>query len=612
MEHHSMTSLMLVVGIAFLIPILLLRFNLKVIPVVVAEIIAGIIIGKSGFNIIKSDPYLELLSLLGFIFLMFLSGLEIDFSSFTQKKERREKKENEINPLKVSLFVFLGILGISFLLSYILTALGFISDPYFMTLIISTISLGVVVPVLKEKKLMKTKYGQTILLIAVISDFVTIVLLAVYVATLSDDATNALWLLVLFGLVFVSYFLIRFFYKGKLYKPLKEGTVQLGTRAVFALILLFVALSETLGAENILGAFLAGVIVSLLSPKREFVHQLDSFGYGFLIPIFFVMVGVNLDIWSLFSNPKILLFIPLLLFALFISKMVPLLFLRKWFSWKEVFAGGVILTSTLSLVIAASTIALQLGIINETLNSSFIIVAILSCFIFPVIFSKMIPKVTSEKETVSIIGSNGITLPISLDLQRDGYDVKLYGSKPSKEDAGEESVNKNYFSIQEVPALEINDLQEHHAFESSVIVLGTSYDQLNIEFAKHAKSLGIERIIIRVENIELHEELRNEGFLIFSTIYATRTLLKALVESPSAVQLMTQNDESIQEIEIQNPHYNNVLLRNLPFLGRALILRIYRGDNYLIPHGDTSLEVGDRILVSGSVEHIRAMKVELT
>ena len=65
------------------------------------------------------------------------------------------------------------------------------------------------------------------------------------------------------------------------------------------LIIVLVGLSETVGAENILGAFLAGVLVSLLSPNQELIHKLDSFGYGFLIPIFFVMIGVELDIWSL-------------------------------------------------------------------------------------------------------------------------------------------------------------------------------------------------------------------------------------------------------------------------------------------------------------------------
>lgn len=89
MEHHtSVLSLMVVVAIAFFVPLLLQRFKLKALPVVVAEIIAGIFVGKSGFNIIEPDMWLQVLSTLGFIFLMFLSGLEIDFSIFKQKGKR--------------------------------------------------------------------------------------------------------------------------------------------------------------------------------------------------------------------------------------------------------------------------------------------------------------------------------------------------------------------------------------------------------------------------------------------------------------------------------------------------------------------------------------------
>ena len=60
-----------------------------------------------------------------------------------------------------------------------------------------------------------------------------------------------------------------------------DGTTQIGIRAVFALIILLVALAEGVGAEYILGAFLAGVVVSLLNPDEEMVEKLDSFGYGF-------------------------------------------------------------------------------------------------------------------------------------------------------------------------------------------------------------------------------------------------------------------------------------------------------------------------------------------
>ena len=79
----------------------------------------------------------------------------------------------------------------------------------------------------------------------------------------------------------VLYFFGRIFKHRSFVQSMSKGTVQIGTRAIFTLIIVLVALSESLGAENILGAFLAGVLVSLLSPNKEMVEQLDSFGYGF-------------------------------------------------------------------------------------------------------------------------------------------------------------------------------------------------------------------------------------------------------------------------------------------------------------------------------------------
>src|SRR5690606_30440731 len=137
------------------------------------------------------------------------------------------------------------------------------------------------------------------------------ILLAVF-ASLYDSGEGSTWLLlVLFAAGVVFYFLAKLYRNHKVVETMSSGTVQIGTRAVFTLIIVLVALSETVGAENILGAFLAGVLVSLLAPDQELIHKLDSFGYGFLIPIFFVKVGVELDIWALLSDKKMLLLIPL-------------------------------------------------------------------------------------------------------------------------------------------------------------------------------------------------------------------------------------------------------------------------------------------------------------
>jgi monovalent cation:H+ antiporter-2, CPA2 family len=150
-QHASIISLLVVVTVAFVTPILLHRLKLNYIPVVVAEIIMGLVIGKSGFNVVHEDMWLSTLSTLGFIFLMFLSGLEIDFTAFTggKKQNTLPNGKKEPNTFLASFIIFIGIFIISLLLSYLFVFAGFIDNAFLMTLIISTISLGVVVPTLK-------------------------------------------------------------------------------------------------------------------------------------------------------------------------------------------------------------------------------------------------------------------------------------------------------------------------------------------------------------------------------------------------------------------------------------------------------------------------------
>jgi CPA2 family monovalent cation:H+ antiporter-2 len=181
LEHATVISLLIVVVMAFLTPIILHRLKLNFIPVVVAEIIMGLIIGKSGLDLVHEDMWLTTLSTLGFIFLMFLSGLEIDFSAFNRKKrEASPKEKKEPNSFFISSLIFTGIFLLSLMLSYLFVMAGFIDNAFLMTLIISTISLGVVVPTLKEAHLMKTVIGQIILLVAVIADLATMILLAIF------------------------------------------------------------------------------------------------------------------------------------------------------------------------------------------------------------------------------------------------------------------------------------------------------------------------------------------------------------------------------------------------------------------------------------------------
>src|SRR3954466_7703563 len=213
MEHGTaVTSLLIVILVAFLTPIILHKFKLNIIPVVVAEILMGLIIGKSGFNLVETDMWLETLSSLGFIFLMFLSGLEIDFKAFSGSNKRGKLPNGKLEPntFVVAMIIFAGVFIVSLVLSYLFVVAGFVSNAFLMTLIISTISLGVVVPTLKEAHLMKTAIGQIILLVAVIADLVTMILLAVFVS-LQEGGGNTWLLLILFAAGVLIYFISKQF-----------------------------------------------------------------------------------------------------------------------------------------------------------------------------------------------------------------------------------------------------------------------------------------------------------------------------------------------------------------------------------------------------------------
>lgn len=612
MEGGSLTSIVIVVVAAFLTPLLLHRFKLNVIPVVIGEIIVGLIIGKSGFDLIEKDMWLQTLSTLGFIFLMFLSGLEIDFTAFSGGKKAitLPNGKKEPNRLKVATIIFIGILIVSILLAYLFVFIGLMDDVMLLTLIISTISLGVVVPTLKDAHIMKTGIGQIILLIAVIADLVTMILLTVYVSLTSGGEGNLWLILILFAAGVFLYFIGKRFKTRALFEKLSRGTTQIGTRAVFTLILVLVALSESVGAENILGAFLAGTLVSLLAPNQEMIRQLDSFGYGFLIPIFFVMVGVDLDLWSLLSDKHLLLLIPLLILAFLISKFIPVYLLKKWYDTKTVVSSAFLLTSTLSLVIAAAKIAERIGAITAAMSGTFILVAVITCIITPILFRKIFPKenLQERKLKVSLVGANQLTLSVTRELSSKLYEVTLYHTILDKE---EKQIASSLFNVKEIHDYEVATLEAEGIFSSDIIVIMSGDEEVNAPLAIEAKHRKVERVIARIETPDLQEMLRNQEVEVFSTLLSTQALLRSLIESPSVMKILTNQDTSLHEIHMLNHEFEGMTLRKFPFTGDVIFVRIFRGKDSIVPHGDTELHMNDRLIVTGSNEYVDDLKREL-
>ncbi|HAR5237487.1 TPA: sodium:proton antiporter [Staphylococcus aureus] len=606
-------SLVIVVLAAFLTPIIVNRLNINFLPVVVAEILMGIVIGNSFLNIVERDSILNILSTLGFIFLMFLSGLEIDFKAFKKDKRARQGQNDDESSipghLNLALTVFAFIMIISILLAYVFKWLGLVDDVLLMVIIISTISLGVVVPTLKEMNIMRTTIGQFILLVAVLADLVTMILLTVYGA-INGQGGSTIWLIgILVVFTAISYILGVQFKRMSFLQKLMDGTTQIGIRAVFALIILLVALAEGVGAENILGAFLAGVVVSLLNPDEEMVEKLDSFGYGFFIPIFFIMVGVDLNIPSLIKEPKLLIIIPILIVAFIISKLIPVMFIRRWFDMKTTIASAFLLTSTLSLVIAAAKISERLNAISAETSGILILSAVITCVFVPIIFKKLfpVPDEFNPKIEVSLIGKNQLTIPIAQNLTSQLYDVTLYYRK----DLSDRRQLSDDITMIEIADYEQDVLERLGLFDRDIVVCATNDDDINRKVAKLAKTHQVERVICRLESTTDDTELVDSGIEIFSSYLSNKILLKGLIETPNMLNLLSNVETSLYEIQMLNYKYENIQLRNFPFGGDIIFVRIIRNNESIVPHGDTQLRYGDRLIVTGAKEYVDELKQEL-
>lgn len=606
-------SLVIVVVAAFLTPIIVNRLNINFLPVVVAEILMGIIIGHSFLNLVERDSVLNILSTLGFIFLMFLSGLEIDFKAFKKDSRSRQGKnkqeKNLPSHLNLALTVFGFIMLISIILAYAFKWLGLVDDVLLMVIIISTISLGVVVPTLKEMNIMRTTIGQFILLVAVLADLVTMLLLTVYGA-INGHGGSTIWLtgiLIVFTIIF--YIIGGLFKRMSFLQKLMDGTTQIGIRAVFALIILLVALAEGVGAEYILGAFLAGVVVSLLNPDEEMVEKLDSFGYGFFIPIFFIMVGVDLNIPSLIKEPSLLLIIPVLILAFIVSKLIPVLFIKRWFDTKTTIASAFLLTATLSLVIAAAKIAEQLKTISAETSGILILSAVITCVFVPIIFKKMfpIPNEVNRRIEVSLIGKNQLTIPIAQNLTSQLYNISLYYRK----DLSDSRKLSDEITMVEIADYEESLLARLGLFERDIMVCATNDDEINRNVALMAKKYGVDRVICRLESSNEDAEIKAQGIEVFSNYLSNKILLKGLIETPNMLNLLSNVETSLYEIQMLNHHYENMQLRNFPFGGDIIFVRIVRNNESIVPHGDTQLRYKDRLIVTGSKEYVDELKQEL-
>ena len=620
-EPISFIPLLIVVFLAFLVPLLLGNLRRLRLPIVVGEILAGVLIGRSGLALVPEHvPMLDLIAEFGFVFLMFLSGLEIDFSNLGFFTPKQKPTGRRLGPVQIGTATFLITLGLSISIGLALTGAHLVANPWMMALILSTTSLGVVVPVLKERGLSTGRYGQTLLVAALIADFATMLLITVEVAAISHGLTPEVLLV---GLLFVAFFMAYHF--GTLFfnripgvrrtmEEMSSATAQIKMRAAFTVMLIFVALSEILGTEIILGAFLAGAIVSLLRRPEdtEAMHQLEAIGFGFFIPIFFIMVGVGFDLAALASSNQAILLVPILLTAALAVKVIPALVFRMVYPWRETLAAGVLLSARLSLIIAASAIGMRLGVISDAVNAAIILVAILTVTLAPLIFTRLIPGPATEVlRPYIVVGAGSLGLDVAeqlkvhhervlvLDLDRDRLEKARR--------RGFETVQTQGPHFGKATASNLDQAQ-------AMICTYTDPEDCYAVCQQARTEYGIDHIVAHVTNPGDVLRFQQLGIVTTNAAMDRAAMLSLLARNPALYQLLTRTEDGkeVVEVEVHNPEYFGNRLRYIHLPGDVLILAVRRNGELLVPHGNTLIEALDHLTLAGSVEYIEEARQILT
>ncbi|HEY31487.1 MAG TPA: cation:proton antiporter [Dehalococcoidia bacterium] len=371
MDNLALTLVVVFAGVVLLPP---LAARLRM-PVIVLELLFGIAIGRSSFNIIPDSPIIDFFSAFGLTYLMFLAGMEIDMSKINRAI------------MKKVLAIALASIAVPFIcgvaLSYWVKM-----NPFLLGTILSTTSLGLVLPILKDLRLTR-RQSQILLASVIVVDIASMFLLAFVLAALQGtlEVRFIYSVLAIFVLFLVPWFIkkqkLRRKFTTKLWKK-QYGEMEM--RAAFAIIFLLGAISFRLGFHSIIGAFIAGLLVSEILPRAVLQQEkLQSFGYSFFIPLFFIFIGAEVNLRPVFSSLNNLAILFAIIAIGILAKVLSVTIACRFsgFKMRQSLAFGLFHTARLSLIIAAVGISLELKLIDDNLFAIFIILAVVSASLAP-------------------------------------------------------------------------------------------------------------------------------------------------------------------------------------------------------------------------------------
>ncbi|GGS80534.1 sodium/hydrogen exchanger [Streptomyces tanashiensis] len=352
---HSGSTLILIMAIAVLAPLLAYAVGRRLpVPLVIFEILLGILIGPDVLDWARPDALIDGLSQLGLAMLIFLAGYEIEFGKVRGDTLRR------------SVWAWLAALGLGLATGVLLG--GGYTKGVFIGVALTSTALGTVLPVLRDAGDLHGRFGSVVMAFGAVGEFGPIIAMALLLS--GRGAAESTVLLAVFAALTAGAVLWAMRPRPPWFSNVIARTLhtsgQFAVRFVFLLLALMLGASTALGLDVLLGAFAAGLITRLVltgaAPESgpQILEKVEGVGFGFLVPVFFVVTGIEFDLDSLLDGGRTLLLLPVFLLLFLVVRGGPIWLLAPRDLGRRDRGGLVLYGSTaLPLVVAITTIGVD-------------------------------------------------------------------------------------------------------------------------------------------------------------------------------------------------------------------------------------------------------------
>jgi Kef-type K+ transport system membrane component KefB len=344
-------------------------------PVVVVELGLGILVGPQVFDIAKTDGFIEFFSNLGLGMLFFFAGYEIDFQRIRGR------------PLKLGAWGWLTSIAVAYAIGGVLMAIGVVDSSLYVGSAMATTAIGTLIPILRDAGELKTGFGTYLMAAGGVGEFGPILLVTLFLST--NHPLHEALILIAFVLLAIAVALIsvRLAWKGwPALESTLEASSQLAVRVTVVLVFGLVLLAGKLGLDVLIGGFVAGLITRLALKGHElavFESKLTAVGFGFFVPFFFVTSGISFDLDALGSLGALLKLVMFFGLFLVVRGLPALLLYRGALKARDRAALAFYTATELPLVVAITTIAVEVGKMKSSTAAGLVGAAMLSTLVFP-------------------------------------------------------------------------------------------------------------------------------------------------------------------------------------------------------------------------------------